>query len=533
MSFVSRVIRVVSLTGVAALVGVPVFLSAVPSTAAAKAPTGPDVASYQHPNGAAINWKKVSKSGKKFAIVKATEGSSYVNPYFADDYAKAGAAGLIRGSYHFARPAKPITDTAIAQAKSFAKQVGTVTTAKTLPPALDLEVTGGLSSAQIVTWAQTFLLEMRQLTGRTPMLYTYPYFWDNDVNDRSAFKRFPLWMASYGSSAPTASLWQYTSSGHVSGIKDPADLSQFVGSSGPAWATLGNGTVKTPWKPAAPAAPYGLLATAGSKQATVSWRPGDSGTSRVLNYVVTASSGGHSVTVPGHDTSATLTGLDPSTSYTFTVKAVNKIGSSPSSLRSAAVTPVILTRFTVDAATNLTFGKSMPYTATLTRQDTGAPLKHQAVTLYKRHSSSAPWTVSRRLTTDSKGTVTTSLKPYRSTQFELSWPGRSGEHSATSVTSVVVRPAVYAHLSATTVKKGQKVTLYGEVKNFRAGQTVTREGYYSGAWHVWNSAKVDANGKYSFTFKVTVKTVDVYRVVSEAVGGRGAGISRTLRLTVD
>ena len=41
--------------------------------AAAAATVGPDVASYQHPGGAAIDWAQVAASGQTFAIVKATE----------------------------------------------------------------------------------------------------------------------------------------------------------------------------------------------------------------------------------------------------------------------------------------------------------------------------------------------------------------------------------------------------------------------------------------------------------------------------
>jgi GH25 family lysozyme M1 (1,4-beta-N-acetylmuramidase) len=532
MAFASRVLRVVSTTSIVALIGVPLLVSAGSPAAAAKAVRGPDVSSFQHPNGAKINWAKVSKSGRDFAIVKATEGTTYVNPYFAKDYDAAGAAGLVRGSYHFARPALPIVSTATAQAKAFAGQVGTVTSARTLPPALDLEVTGGLSSAQLVTWAQTFLLEMRKLTGRTPMLYTYPFFWADEVNDPTAFRRFPLWMASYGSTAPTASLWQYTDSGKVKGITDPADLSQYVGSTGPSWATMADGTVKTSWKAAAPAAPYGLGVSPGGGMATVSWRPGDAGTSRVLHYVVTASSGQHSVTVSGAHTSATVTGLDPSTSYTFTVKATNKVGTSVRSLPSIAVTPVILSRWAVTSPTSLIDGKSLPLSATLTRNDTGHGVKHKTVTLYRRSKSSRPWRAIRTLTTDSHGVAATTLTPHHSAQFELVWPGTSGVRGASSIVSVVVRPKVYANLSKTSVRSGRKVTLSGEVKDFRAGETVTREGFFSGAWHVWNRTTVDSSGRYSFTIHPTVKTVDVYRVVSQAFGNRGAGISRRVTLTV-
>jgi hypothetical protein len=76
------------------------------------------------------------------------------------------------------------------------------------------------------------------------------------------------------------------------------------------------------------------------------------------------------------------------------------------------------------------------------------------------------------------------------------------------------------------------VTLSGMVQNFRAGETVTREGFFSGAWHVWKTKKVSATGTYSFRIRPTSKTVDVYRVVSEAFHHRGAGISPTVRLTV-
>jgi lysozyme len=532
MPFASRLLRVTSTAAVAVVIGVPVLLSAGSPAAAAKATTGPDVSSYQHPQGASINWGKVKKSGRTFAIVKATEGASYVNPYFAKDYAAAGAAGLVRGSYHFARPALPIVSTADAQAKEFAAQIGNVTSAKTLPPALDLEVTGGLSSSQVVIWAQTFLLKLRALTGRTPMLYTYPYFWSSDVNDPSAFRRFPLWMASYGSTAPTASLWQYTASGKVTGIRSLADLSQYVGATGPSWATLADGTRKTAWKPAAPAAPYGLSVKAGGGQATVSWRPGDSGTSRVLRYVVTASSGGHTATVSGADTSATVTGLDPRTSYTFTVKAINAVGSSVSSARSVAVTPVILSAWSAPSSVSLTLKQPLNYTATLTRNDSGHGVRHKTVSVYRRGGPSDSWRLVRTLKTDSHGRVSTTLTPNFSTQYEVVWGGKPGVRGASRITTVVMRPAVTAVLSQTKVKAGSTVTLRGTVQKFRAGEKVTREGYYSGAWHIWNTTKVSATGTYSFKIHPTSKTVDVYRVVSEAFHHRGAGISPTVRLTV-
>src|SRR3954454_16130047 len=96
-----------------AVAGVPAAVAMAPAAQAASRLNseaiidGPDVASYQHPYGARINWRKVARSHKDFAIVKATEGSSYRNPWFRRDYVGSRRAGLVRGSYHFARPGFP------------------------------------------------------------------------------------------------------------------------------------------------------------------------------------------------------------------------------------------------------------------------------------------------------------------------------------------------------------------------------------------------------------------------------------------
>jgi GH25 family lysozyme M1 (1,4-beta-N-acetylmuramidase) len=533
MQFASRAIRVLASTGiVVVLTGVPLVLTSAGPADAAKVHGGPDVASYQHPNGHAINWTKVAKSGQSFAIVKATEGTTYVNPYFASDYAAAGKAGLVRGSYHFARPSKPVVATATAQAKAFAATVGSVNQTKTLPPALDLEVTGGLSPSQLVTWAQTFLLEMRTLTGRTPMLYTYPNFWINDVNDPQAFARFPLWMAAYSSTQPTATIWQYTDDAHITGIKGGVDRSKYVGSIGPAWSVIDNGTVATPWTAAAPAAPFGLTVTPSDGQVSVAWRPGDSGTSRVTQYTITASSGHHTVTVPGSSTSGTVTGLNPDTQYTFTVQAVNKVGASPTSAPSVPVVPVVTTHWSVDHASSVVDGKGLAFSATLSRTTTGSGVAGRAATLYHRHTGTTTWTPIRTMTTNSHGTVSTTLHPHMSADLKIVWAGTTAVLPASKTTLVVVRPAVSAHLSKTKVKAGHAVTLSGTVAKFLAGETVTREGYYSGGWHVWATSTVSATGHYSFTITPTDATVDRYRVMSAALNGRGAGISPTVQLTV-
>jgi lysozyme len=198
---------------------------------------GPDVASYQHPNGARIDWQKAADNGAGFAFVKATESTSYTNPYFADDYASAAAAGLVRSAYHFARP-KPDLQSARDQADFFVKKAGTAKAKGDLPLTLDLEEAGGLSPTTLIAWTHAFVDEVTTLTSRPPILYTYPYFWQHAMGDTKDFANLPLWLASYRNGGPRQPLpggwsswtfWQYTASGHIAGIPASVDRSKFAG----------------------------------------------------------------------------------------------------------------------------------------------------------------------------------------------------------------------------------------------------------------------------------------------------------------
>lgn len=228
-------------SGVVALVA-SVLLVLLPTSGSASPPpsglSGPDIASYQHPNGAGIDWAAVRASGQRWAFVKATEGTGYTNPYFAADWHDSAAAGLYRGAYHYARPSSA-SGSATTQAQYFANAIGPQQVPGTLPPVLDLEESGGLSPTALVAWTHEFLRAVQSDTGRLPMLYTYPNFWKNQMAGSAEFTQYPLWIASYGSTAPPTlgwphwTFWQYTSSGTVNGIatSGATDVSVFNGTS--------------------------------------------------------------------------------------------------------------------------------------------------------------------------------------------------------------------------------------------------------------------------------------------------------------
>jgi GH25 family lysozyme M1 (1,4-beta-N-acetylmuramidase) len=202
--------------------------------ATAAAATGPDVSGWQHPRSAAIRWSSLSDE-RSFVFVKATEGAGYTNPWFRTDWAGSAAAGLYHGAYHFARPSGR-RGSAVAQARHFASVIGRQNRHDDLPPVLDLEVTGGLSPHRLVAWTATWLRAAAALTKRTPMIYTYPYFWVHDMGNTTRF-RFSnrLWVASY-SSRPQLfggwrswTFWQYSDRSTTRGIKGRIDMNRFAG----------------------------------------------------------------------------------------------------------------------------------------------------------------------------------------------------------------------------------------------------------------------------------------------------------------
>src|SRR5579859_5873786 len=199
---------------------------------------GVDVADYQHPHGAAIDWPQVAGAGYKFAFIKATEGDYYANPYYASDLPQAKAAGLYVAGYHFAIP----NVSGGASQADYALQNGAYTAGgRTLPLALDIEYNPygpecyGLTPAAMVSWVSSFTDEARRLTGQLPISYTTADWWNTCTDDSTAFDADQLWVAAFGIDRPPLpagwsnwTFWQYTSRGSVPGITGPVDLSYFL-----------------------------------------------------------------------------------------------------------------------------------------------------------------------------------------------------------------------------------------------------------------------------------------------------------------
>jgi hypothetical protein len=99
----------------------------------------------------------------------------------------------------------------------------------------------------------------------------------------------------------------------------------------------------TPSAATVPSAPTGVSAAAGQASATVNWTaPTNNGGSAITSYKITPFKAGvaqTAVTAEASATSTTVTGLTVGSSYTFTVAAINAVGTGTASAQSNAVIP--------------------------------------------------------------------------------------------------------------------------------------------------------------------------------------------------
>ncbi len=181
---------------------------------------GIDVYSGHH-DGKPIDWRQVRASGVDFVTRKATEGTAHNNPWFAEDFAQARAAGLAIAPYHFYLARSP--NTGAAQADHFIaalRAVGyTGHRPGELPPVFDFEwdwQTGRCPAYGSVADAKAWLDKVERAFGRKPIIYTAKGFINGCMGGTTAFGSYPLQVADYDGDSPAMPpgwtkwlMWQY------------------------------------------------------------------------------------------------------------------------------------------------------------------------------------------------------------------------------------------------------------------------------------------------------------------------------------
>ena len=190
---------------------------------------GIDVSNWQR----YINYSQVKASGIEVVYIKASEGTTYKDPYFETNYQNAKANGLKVGFYHFLTARN--TQQARAQAQFFASVISGKSPDCKL--AMDYEqFYEGNSIAEINQITQAFMERLQELTGKEVIVYS-------NLNDaRNVFNseissRYPLWLAywgDYNNLQNISSNWQifegvqYTNKGVVPGINGYVDRNRFT-----------------------------------------------------------------------------------------------------------------------------------------------------------------------------------------------------------------------------------------------------------------------------------------------------------------
>lgn len=170
-----------------------------------------------------VDWQKVSKTKFKFVYLKATEGESFKDKRFLQNYAQAKQAGLVVGGYHFWTFCK----TAEEQIKNIKETVPH--SMEDLVPAIDIESAYACGvekhPERVTADVQKMNSKILEAYGTLPVIYTTREFvkvhpeileFQNVFWLRSLIGP-PLYKKKWG-------VWQYYNGAKVSGITGPVDV---------------------------------------------------------------------------------------------------------------------------------------------------------------------------------------------------------------------------------------------------------------------------------------------------------------------
>ncbi|MCB0704817.1 MAG: glycoside hydrolase family 25 protein [Saprospiraceae bacterium] len=184
---------------------------------------GIDVSHHQ----SRIAWDSIQAAQIHFAFVKATEGGDWRDSLFCYNWEEMEHAKLIRGAYHFYRPARSPHLQAINFLEQVHLEVGD------LPPVLDVEITDGVSKEALIAGIKIWLLEMELHFNVKPIIYTNLKFYYQYLAGQ--FEDYPIWIARYREREPKLAagkdwdFWQYGNRGRLAGINGDVDFNVFKG----------------------------------------------------------------------------------------------------------------------------------------------------------------------------------------------------------------------------------------------------------------------------------------------------------------
>lgn len=192
---------------------------------------GVDVSRYQ----GQIDWEILASNDISFAFVKATEGSSHVDPLFSYNYAEARKTGLRTGAYHFFS----YDSGGGTQADHYIATVEK--SGDMLPPVIDLEFYGDKEQNppkqdKVREELTVMLNRLEEHYGMRPVIYATEKSYELYLAD--AFGEYDIWIRNIFTTPRLSdhrewTFWQYTDREELPGYQGDEkyiDMNVFNGS---------------------------------------------------------------------------------------------------------------------------------------------------------------------------------------------------------------------------------------------------------------------------------------------------------------
>lgn len=190
---------------------------------------GIDISHYQ----GEIDWEllrnaMIERCPVRFILIKATEGTTRIDPNFKENFSQAREYGFIRGAYHFWSNKSSARNQAYFFLDNVKLEEGD------LPPVLDIEHKPSDVSVEdfqrdVLTWLHI----VEDKYHAKPIIYTYYKFKMAYLNNQ-VFDGYPYWIAHYYVDKIEYTgewkFWQHTDAGRLPGIKGYVDFNIYNGS---------------------------------------------------------------------------------------------------------------------------------------------------------------------------------------------------------------------------------------------------------------------------------------------------------------
>ena len=175
-----------------------------------------------------VEFDKVAEAGVSFVFLKASEGTTFRDPKFKENYEAARKAGIRTGAYHFFR----FDGDGYDQGRNFLDAVDSLDL--DLPLAIDIEEWGNpenCSTDKVVDSIRGMIFALEGCRHKV-ILYTNKRGYERFVRGR--LDEMPVWVCSFTNPPITTdnwTLWQHSHESHIDGIKGKVDLNTFNGDS--------------------------------------------------------------------------------------------------------------------------------------------------------------------------------------------------------------------------------------------------------------------------------------------------------------